>query len=115
MRNLIVLPERPRAPRYVFSANIELIDVESEAILKERTCDLSLFGCFAKASTPWAVGTKVRVKITYKGSAFTALGHVAQTRGNGMGVQFSEMAPKDAMVLEIWMAELREDASQKRP
>lgn len=106
-----MLPKRLRAPRYAFSANIELIDVESEAILKERTFDLSLFGCFAKASTPWAVGTKVRLKITYKGSAFTALGHVAHAQGNGMGVQFSEMAPKDEMVLEIWMAELRDDSA----
>ena len=104
-----MLPTQPRARRHSFSAIIELIDLESENTIKQRTCDLSLFGCFVKASEPWTIGKKVRLKIIYKGSAFTAFGRVAHTREEGMGVQFSEMAPKDEMILEIWMAELRSE------
>lgn len=106
-------PTQPRARRHSFSAIIELIDLESENTIKHRTCDLSLFGCFVKASEPWAIGRKVRLKITYKGSAFSAFGRVVHTRDGGMGVQFSEVAPKDEMILEIWMAELRNELSPR--
>ena len=106
-----MLAAQHRAPRYSFSANIDLIDVESKNVIKERTSDLSLFGCFVMASSPWPVGSKVRLKIVYKGSVFTAVGHVVHVRENGMGVKFLETAPKDEMVLEIWMAELRGQAT----
>ena len=105
----MVLPAQPRARRYPFSANIEVIEVESESTIKQRTCDLSLFGCFVKAPEPWAIGSKVLLKITYKGSAFTALGHVVHKREDGMGVKFSRIKPKDEMILEIWMDEMRSE------
>ena len=102
-----MLPEKPRARRYVFVANIELIDVESERKLREQTCDLSLFGCQVKCVEPLAAGTKVRLKITYKGAAFTAWGRIANVRGSSMGVVFTTVADKDQAVLEKWTAELR--------
>ena len=34
-----------RARRYPFAVHVELIDLESEIHLQERTTDLSLFGC----------------------------------------------------------------------
>jgi hypothetical protein len=37
-----VRTERPRAPRYLFVATIELTDTQSEAKIQERTSDLSL-------------------------------------------------------------------------
>ena len=110
----MVLPERPRARRYPLSANIELIDVGTEAKIKQRTCDLSLFGCHVKTSTPWAVGTKVRLKITYKGSAFTAFGRVANVQEDGMGLEFSNTEGKNEFVLEIWVAELREEVAARK-
>ena len=104
-----MLPERPRARRYTFPANVELIDVDSERKLREQTCDLSLFGCQVKCANPWPVGTKVRLRITYKGSAFTALGRIAHVRSNtAMGVAFVKVEDKDQLVLERWMAELRD-------
>jgi PilZ domain len=102
-----MLPEKPRARRYAFLANIELIDVESERKLREQTCDLSLFGCQVKCLVPLPAGTKVRLKITYKGAAFTAAGRIANVRGTSMGVVFTNVADKDQSVIEKWMAELR--------
>ena len=104
-----VQPERPRARRYSFSANIEMTAVDSEATIKARTCDLSLFGCYVKIASRGTAGTKIRVRITYRGATFTVLGQVAHVRENGMGLQFSEMTPKNEIVLEIWMAELRDE------
>lgn len=45
-------PERPRARRYPFAASIELIDLESEAEVREQTTDLSLFGCHVSTVRP---------------------------------------------------------------
>ena len=99
--------QRPRATRRAFTAHIEVVNVEFELMLQTRTCDLSLFGCYVKTPQPWAVGTKVRVRISHKGATFTAYGHVAHTRQDGMGIQFVQLTEKDELILEIWMAELR--------
>jgi hypothetical protein len=107
-----VLPEKPRARRYPFPANVELIDVDSEHMLRVQTCDLSLFGCRVRCANPWPAGTKVRLKITYKGATVRALGRIAHVQGTtSMGVAFSKVEIKDQLVLEIWMAELRAGAA----
>jgi hypothetical protein len=103
--------ERPRARRYAFSASVELIDVASERKVREQTCDLSLFGCQIKCHEPWAVGTKVRLKIPYKGSVFTAWGRITRVQGAAVGVEFTKVEHKDEVVLEKWMAELRDSAN----
>ena len=102
-----MLPEKPRARRFAFLANIELIDLDLERKLRDQTCDLSLFGCQVKCLEPWPAGTKVRLKITFKGAAFTALGRIANIRAKSMGVVFTTVGDKDQSVLERWMAELR--------
>ena len=108
-----MLPERPRARRYTFPANIELMNVESETKIRAHTCDLNLFGCHVKTMSPWTVGTKVRLKITYKGAAFVAAGRVAHVRGDeGMGVRFTDVGVKDELILERWIAELREQVGE---
>jgi hypothetical protein len=44
---------------------------------------------------------------------FTAFGRIANVRRNGsVGVEFIDVADKDQLVLEKWMAELREEAGQ---
>ena len=103
-----MLPEKPRARRYPFPANVELIDIDSEHLLRVQTCDLSLFGCRVRCPHPWPIGTRVRLKIAYKGSAVRALGRIVHVQGTtSMGVAFSQVDAKDQLVLEIWMAELR--------
>jgi hypothetical protein len=63
--------------------------------------------------SPWTVGTKVRLKITYKGAAFVAAGRVARVRRDeGMGVKFTQVGVKDEAILERWMAELREKVGE---
>lgn len=100
--------ERPRARRYPFAASIELFDLHSEAEINEQTADLSLFGCHVNALKPWALGTKVRLRIACRGAVFTALGQVANVHARGgMGVVFTKIEEKDQLVLEKWIAETR--------
>ena len=106
-------PERPRARRYPFAANIELIDLESEAEAKDQTTDLSLFGCHVRTLKNWAPGTRVRMRIAYRGAVFAALGRVANVRTNvGVGVVFTQIEQKDQLILEKWVAELRDEGER---
>jgi hypothetical protein len=63
----------PRSRRYSFVADIELTDVKSEARTRERTSNLSVFGCHVETRKPLSNGAQVRVKITHRGATFVAL------------------------------------------
>lgn len=105
--------EKPRARRYPLVATIELTNVESELEVRGQITDLSLFGCHVYTPTPFATGTKVRLRIAHKGAVFTALGHVANAQfKSGMGIVFSKLEQKDQLVLEKWLAELRDGAER---
>jgi PilZ domain len=102
-------PERPRARRYAFVSDIQLINVQSDATVLEQTSDLSLFGCHVHTLKPFAVGTRVRIRIAHRGSIFAALGRVANARADGsMGVIFTRIEQNDQLILEKWLNELRE-------
>jgi PilZ domain len=99
--------ERPRARRYLFVAGIELTDVQSEIQIRERTSDVSLFGCRVDTLKLFPTGTTVRIRIAHRGANFAALGSVVYAEPNaGMGVAFTKIEEKDQSVLERWIDEL---------
>lgn len=106
--------ERPRARRYTFVASIEMTDVESEAQLVEQTCDLSLFGCGVTTQEPLPPGTRILIRIQHSAANFAAMGKVAHAgHGTRMGVVFTKIEPHQQLVLEKWLAELREARGAK--
>jgi hypothetical protein len=101
--------ERPRARRYPFITTIELTDVQSEELAREQIRDLSLFGCRVDARKPLPTGTRVRIRIVHARSTFIALGKVAYAEENGeMGIAFTKIESHHQLVLEKWIAELRD-------
>lgn len=101
--------ERPRARRYPFAASIEMTDVESETQVVEQTCDLSLFGCGVSTQKPLPAGVRILIRIQHAGAHFAALGKVAHSgHSTRMGVVFTKIEPNQQLVLEKWVAELRE-------
>jgi hypothetical protein len=105
-----VRTERPRARRYEFAANIELTDVQTEMHSKGRTTDVSLYGCRVVTSRPFSAGTKLSMRITHKGGSLAALGMVAYPGRNGeIGIVFTRVEQNDQLILEKWVAELRND------
>jgi hypothetical protein len=113
-RIILVQSERPRARRYTFVASIEMTDVESEVQLIEQTCDLSLFGCGVTTQDPLPPGTRILIRIQHAGANFAAMGKVAHAgHGTRMGVVFTKIEPHQQLVLEKWVAELREARGTK--
>jgi PilZ domain len=86
-----------------------MTDVETEAQFIEQTCDLSLFGCGVTTQNPLAAGTRILIRIQHSGANFAALGKVAHAgHGTRIGVVFTKIEPHQQLVLEKWVAELRE-------
>lgn len=111
---LQMFTEHPRARRYSFVVGIELTDVQSEAHIRERTSDLSLFGCHVDTLKLFPTGTRVRIRIAHRGANFAALGTVVYAGPNsGMGVAFTKVEQKDQLVLEKWIDELREEEERR--
>jgi len=105
----LIHAKQPRAKRYVFVASVELTQVDSSAGLKEKTTDLSLFGCHVATQNPWPTGTTVRIRISHGGASFAALGTVAHTQpGAGMGILFTRIGPNDQVILDRWIAGVRD-------
>lgn len=105
----LVQPEHPRARRYPFVATIELTDVQSETQTSAQTSDLSLFGCHVDMRNPLPTGTRVRLRIVHKGAKFVASGRVAFVLpSTGMGILFTQIEPDNQLILEKWIAELRD-------
>ena len=100
--------ERPRGPRYLFVATIQLTDTQSEAQIHERTSDLSLYGCRVVTLKPFPPGAKVRIRILHRSANFAALGKVSyNSPDGGMGIAFTQIEPADQSVLEKWVEKLR--------
>lgn len=104
-----ITKEHHRPPRHLFGANVELIDLQSEAHVTAHLKDISMFGCFVETPNPFPEGTKLRLKIIQSGASVTAVGRVAFSRpGSGMGVHFTSVEPASMPVLDKWVANLRE-------
>ena len=98
-----------RARRYPFTAHIELIDLESETHLEEVTRDLSLFGCGVATTNALPVGTRLRLRMTHRGSHFAATGRVVYVRPfREIGIVFTRIEDTDQAILEKWISELRD-------
>lgn len=99
---------RYRRERHHFIAGIKITAIDTETQLHAHTEDLNLFGCFVETETPFASGTKTRVRISHNGTIFAAQGSVAYSRdGAGMGVTFTSIDPNSVSVLDAWLTELR--------
>jgi hypothetical protein len=98
---------RRAVPRYAFIAEAELADDASSARMNVRTSELSLKGCYLDMLNLLPEGSTVHLRITKDTGIFECKGRVIYIHpGLGMGVAFTEMAPKDKAILDGWLAEL---------
>ena len=93
--------------RHSVIVDVVVIDLESGIRIRERTKDLSLYGCGVRTATPFAAGTKVVLKIAYRAEKIAVFGKVIYGRPDiGMGIAFTTVEPEDQKIIEDWIAEL---------
>lgn len=108
--------ERRGCTRYAVSAFAEVIEQQTNTHLRGRVTDLGLGGCYVDAISPFPVGTEVQVRLASGKRTFQSEATVIYAiPGMGMGLAFSEMAPKQATILENWIAELNGEAEPQAP
>ena len=96
-----------RGQRHPIAVDVEVTNLELGIQIKERTKDLSLYGCGLSTATPFSAGTKVMLKVTYAGQEIVVFGKVIYGRPDiGMGIVFTTVEPEDQRLLETWIAEL---------
>jgi len=107
-------PAKKRAVRRcLFVASAEVTELSSETRLSARTSELGLGGCYIETLNPFTEGTVVQLRIVRDQGVFESKAKVVYSHGNfGMGLAFTDMAPKQRSVLEDWLAEI---VIQSRP
>jgi len=99
--------DRRSHPRYPFTAAAEVTDMKSQARLNTRISDLGLEGAYADTTSPFPLGTVVRIRITNGSRAFETQATVTYALANmGMGLSFAAPEPEQLWVLQKWLDEL---------
>jgi hypothetical protein len=94
-----------RGQRHPIAVDVEVTNLELGIQIKERTKDLSLYGCGLSTATPFSAGTKVMLKVTYAGQEIVVFGKVIYGRRDiGMGIVFTTIEAHDRELLEDWFA-----------
>jgi hypothetical protein len=104
--------ERRRMKRHAFSATTEVADIATGAQLSTRAADLSLQGCYLDSLNPFAVGSKIRIRIVWGGAELTCAAVVRDSQpGMGMGVAFTDMDDARKALIQRWIEKLDSSAS----
>lgn len=94
-------------PRFKFIAEAEATRTADGMRLVARLAELSAQGCYVDTQEAFPVGTALRLRIRYGGSACELVGNVIYAHsGWGMGVLFGEMSHAQRAVLDSWLTEL---------
>lgn len=102
-----IVGDRRRNQRYTFSATAEVVEMVSGARLSTRAADLSQEGCYLDSLNPFAIGSKVRVRIHWGGAELTCTAAVRDSQaGMGMGIAFTNLNDAQKALIESWIGRL---------
>jgi twitching motility protein PilT len=106
-RNLQNNAEKRSHTRYAANASAQIMELQSQVILRARITDLGLRGCYVDTVNPFPMGTVVQIHMAAEKHSFQCKGRVVHgTTGLGMGVAFSDIAPEQETALREWLAAL---------
>lgn len=99
--------EKRSCPRYPFSPEVEVVDIQSHTRLRARLSDISRNGCYVDTINPFARGSAVTLTIKKDDLSFkTHAKAVYSNVGMGMGMLFTTAEPDHLQVLGKWLSEL---------
>lgn len=97
--------ERRSSQRKPVIASAQVIELDSGARLRARSCDLVVRGCYIDTLNPFPPGTFVRIRLEKEDATFDAKGKVVyRLPGLGMGIAFLDLTPENQLILEQWLA-----------
>jgi hypothetical protein len=103
----VAIAERRLKKRHAFSATTEVIEFNSGARISTRAADLSQQGCFLDSLNPFAIGTKIRVRIHWDGTELICNAEVRDSQpGFGMGVAFTGLNDPGKALINRWIEKL---------
>lgn len=106
MGKLVEMPkqEQRASPRYPFTAEADVTDLQSNARLSARTSDLARGGCFIDTISTFPIGTRVSLRLTNDRKTFETQARVVYAQqGMGMGLAFATPDPDQLWILEKWL------------
>ncbi|GAC1620726.1 MAG: hypothetical protein NVS9B13_11310 [Candidatus Acidiferrum sp.] len=100
--------DRRYALRFPFTAEAELVDLDSGARAEGTTSDLSLGGCFVCSTRPLPLKARARMTLTNQGQKLEALVVVRIVKPRiGMGIEFIDLAEQHSAILSKWIEQVR--------
>jgi hypothetical protein len=99
--------ERRGTTRHMITMGADVVEFSSGARFSTRTTDLGTGGCFVDTTYPFAVGSKLRLKLHKGKASFEILGTVVYSQtGLGMGIAFDQISPEQQVSLAKWLSEV---------
>lgn len=99
--------EKRRTPRYIFVASAELYEERTDQRMASRVSELGLYGCYLDMMNPFPQGTLILLKIFAGDLTFQSKARVVYATPNvGAGIEFLEVEPKCAYVIQRWLDDL---------
>jgi cytoskeletal protein CcmA (bactofilin family) len=100
------MAERRLQERFPFVASVEMMDTQTRTILRARTSDLSMSGCYIDTLNPFPVGAILDLRIQKATESLIARVSVrTQHLGSGMGVAFTGLLTERCSTVRNWLFE----------
>lgn len=104
--------ERRQHPRLKCGNSIQLHPEGDGAPIWGKALDLSTGGCFVEMPMPLPRGSKLRISLWLNQTKLTLGGKVVNSRpGFGIGIQFTELLPRDAEQLRQFLKSITQISS----
>jgi hypothetical protein len=96
--------DRRRDPRYEFTAEIEIVDLQSGVKITAHTSDFSRGGCYVDMFSPLPKDMVVTVRLTKWQQTLETQAHVTYSSiGMGMGLMFGVLDAAQRAIVENWL------------
>jgi hypothetical protein len=96
-------PDRRQHPRFKVRVPVEFFTEGSDSPIRGATSDLSLSGCYIETVFPFAIGTRLELKLQVDGTLLVLATVATSDPQVGNGIQFIRMLPEDIDELRAFL------------
>ena len=98
--------EQRSQQRFPFVASVAMLDMQTRTLIRARTSDLSLSGCYIDTLNPLPVGAILGLLIQKETESMQARASVrTQHLGSGMGLAFIDLLTEEFSIINNWFLE----------